>query len=316
VKIPAAALTFLSAGPFTAYRRPKFLRRGTTLQLLETALLVEGYRQRFYFPLLDRFFLRPLSEWTTVTIPYTRILDARHDSRAVAGAVLAGLFALLAFVLWLPALFPEAAPRLVAWVAPLVLVTPVAMIVVAVTFYLYYVRLRGSNWLTYREADGGRAVLRFRFASRRTRLAFEEALERNRRAARGPDEPARPAAEPRPGGVVPLVVLAVLLVGSWLGKVAFLLYYPNALRVPGLAATAVEGAVDLAAILALAVAARSARPAWRFLAGAALFLRGVTPMLTTPDFAVLPYLLPAWIVFHTALAGAVLYAVAGGKERP
>ena len=54
-----------------------FIGRRNTLHLQETALVIEGYLQRFFFfVIIDRFFRMALSEWTTVTVPsYVPVID-------------------------------------------------------------------------------------------------------------------------------------------------------------------------------------------------------------------------------------------------
>src|SRR5262249_25298989 len=95
MKLTSKQVKFQIAMWWPTRRRMTFVGGHSTLQLLGTALLVEGYKQRFFFPVLDRFFQMPLSEWTTVTVPYSRILQAKHDSRFTV-RLITGL------VLWSP----------------------------------------------------------------------------------------------------------------------------------------------------------------------------------------------------------------------
>src|SRR5262245_36202943 len=67
--------------PFVSYPRRKVVRFGGrrgSIQIQETALVVEGELLRFTFIIgLEWLFRRALSEWTTVTVPYSRIDSVR-----------------------------------------------------------------------------------------------------------------------------------------------------------------------------------------------------------------------------------------------
>ena len=55
-----------------------FHPRGGSLHLQETALVIEGQFQRFRLPFYDSFIKRALCEWSTLTIPYSRIRRHRR----------------------------------------------------------------------------------------------------------------------------------------------------------------------------------------------------------------------------------------------
>ena len=78
MKLEARHVRFRASLPWFTRHRMLFVGKRNTLQLLETALVIEGYLMRLFFPLVDAFFRRPLSEWSTITVPYSRILRFKH----------------------------------------------------------------------------------------------------------------------------------------------------------------------------------------------------------------------------------------------
>src|SRR3954452_18794082 len=79
VKIEAHQLRLLSVMlPRWSKKRLRFVTRHNTLQVQETGLVLQGYQKRLSMPVLDYFFWSVLSEWTTVTIPYSCIHSIRE----------------------------------------------------------------------------------------------------------------------------------------------------------------------------------------------------------------------------------------------
>ncbi|HEY2787503.1 MAG TPA: hypothetical protein VGJ05_21280 [Fimbriiglobus sp.] len=72
----------------------RFTGRRNTVHLQETALVLEGELIRFHYLGLERLFARALAEWTTITIPYSRLIRVKYKSRRFLR-----LFVVLSFVL-------------------------------------------------------------------------------------------------------------------------------------------------------------------------------------------------------------------------
>jgi hypothetical protein len=179
MKIDAAHLRF--APPFLPSlrrKRPGFIGRRNTIQLLETALVIEGYQKRLGMPVVDLFFQQVLSERTMLTIPYSRIVRFRYSRRW-------GWRILWTIVCWLPLLFPLA---LLTGYSPdregaVALAIPLLFAGVVLTLYVNLRVLRGHNLLLFRQADGRQALVRFRIRPRKLQQAFQKLLESNRKAA-------------------------------------------------------------------------------------------------------------------------------------
>jgi hypothetical protein len=170
---------FIPSFTFTRVR-PQFVGNRNTLQLLETALVIEGYRMRFHFVFLDRFFRQPLSEWTTVTVPYSRILRFRHSSRLLLRVLVTG-------VVWFPVGLLLALGLLAPqtdWAEVGYYLTLLGLLAVVLTVICHFWLLAPCNYLWYRQADGRKAILAFWITSRKLQRAFEQQLEGYRRAAR------------------------------------------------------------------------------------------------------------------------------------
>src|SRR5262249_2821755 len=102
MKLEARHVRFLNVLPWFTRRRVRFVGGANTLQLLETALVVEGYRQRLFLPVADLLLRQALSEWTTVTVPYSRIVRHRYNRKIL-------MRLLVLAVLWGPLLLVAAA---------------------------------------------------------------------------------------------------------------------------------------------------------------------------------------------------------------
>jgi hypothetical protein len=186
---------FLGMVPLPGRRRLQIVGSGNTIQLLETALVIEGHRKRLWFPLVGGLFHPLLSEWTTMTVPYSTILSYRYASRWRLRVVLTVLLWVPFLLCALEASHAVVRPELVAWLV----IFGVVGLVLTAYFNLRLLTARGL--LLFRRADGRRVLAAFRIRSRQKRAAFGELLERNRAGAagRGRDDPARPG----PGGPAP-----------------------------------------------------------------------------------------------------------------
>jgi hypothetical protein len=135
-------------------------------------------------PLVDALFRRALSEWTTVTIPYSRILSYRFRSRRVARW-------LLTVAAWLPVLFltlvllnnfaldrPEGVKGTAIGVAIF------AGLAVVLSLYFLLEACTPRNALTFRKADGKRGSILFSIRPKARQKAFQLLLEGNLNAVR------------------------------------------------------------------------------------------------------------------------------------
>jgi hypothetical protein len=166
--------------PSPGGRRLWFVGRGNTIHLHETAVVLEGYLKRLGMPLVDLFFQRVLSEWTTVTVPYSRILNYRFINRRV-------LRYLSYVVLWAP---PALCLLTLVWethdvFTPVYTAVMLALFALLTTLYLKYRLLAPRNHLRYQRADGRRVSVTFRITSRKRQEEFTALLEGNRLAAIG-----------------------------------------------------------------------------------------------------------------------------------
>lgn len=87
MKIESRNLAFMGVNPWFGRRSLRFVGNENTIQLLETALVIEGYRKTVGYPLIDILFQWALSEWTTVTVPYSRIVKCRYSRRWLMRAI-------------------------------------------------------------------------------------------------------------------------------------------------------------------------------------------------------------------------------------
>jgi hypothetical protein len=174
VKLAGRHLRFLWPLPWFTRSRLLFIGRRNTLQLLETALVVEGYRMRFYFPLIGTFFRQPLSEWTTVTIPYSRIRRVKHASGLLLRVLIVLLLGSSLVNTILAGLDPSARGNaaFLNGVGVTAVFTVGALLVTVAALWL--LPPRTSLWV--RQADGQTALLVFLVRSRKYRKAFQEQL--------------------------------------------------------------------------------------------------------------------------------------------
>jgi hypothetical protein len=141
-------------------------RRGS-LHLQETALVAEGELIRFSFFSLEWLFRRALSEWTTVTVPYARIVAVRYH-RLLWLRVLSALFLLagLAEAMWLILARDPATGLLVFGLT----------IILGILLGYVNLRVKPSYRVTFRGKDGRRRMLAFAIRSNKLRRSFADAL--------------------------------------------------------------------------------------------------------------------------------------------
>jgi hypothetical protein len=160
-------------------RTLRFAGRRNTIHLQETALIVEGEILRFHYLGLERLFGRALSEWTMVTVPYSRIASVRYRKLIglrVAIVLAATMLAILAMRLpWTPR---------EEWTTLDAVADTLVLIPVVVLAGLVWWLIRASYLFVFRSKDGTRIRLGFRIRSKAQRLAFDTALQSYREASR------------------------------------------------------------------------------------------------------------------------------------
>src|SRR5258708_7938205 len=87
MKLDAKDVRFVGVLPWFRRRGLRFVGRGNTIQLLETALVIEGNQKTIGLILIDLLFQQALSEWTTVTVPYSRVESCRFSRMWLAKLV-------------------------------------------------------------------------------------------------------------------------------------------------------------------------------------------------------------------------------------
>lgn len=153
----------------------RFVGRENNVQLVETALVVEGNLLKVSLLGLEVLFRRALSEWTAVTVPYSRISRARQRNWP-----LLRLLALLVAVL--------SAAVAAAWLvldSRDVTVWILLYVVLAVLAAYCVVRIPGRYEIVFRDKPGRRRVVRFVIRSKKARQDFHRRLVEYRAAAQG-----------------------------------------------------------------------------------------------------------------------------------
>lgn len=152
-------------------KRKKYVRLGPrrgSLHLQETALVVEGELLRFYYFGVEMFFRRALSEWTTVTVPYSRIeVRRRSHWKAIALAL-----AVVAWVTFLGFVANDAGDWGGGIACGLTWLVPIL-------FLLW--RGRSRQTVAFRGKDGKLRVLMFKLRPKAVRTQFFTALEAHRK---------------------------------------------------------------------------------------------------------------------------------------
>jgi hypothetical protein len=161
--------------PFATFSARRLVRLGGkrgSLHLQETALVAEGELLRFTFIIgLEWLFRRALSEWTMVTVPYSRIQAVRISKlwplRVLSALFVIGSIALIAYV-WNSDFAP-----------------PIMVFGFAGTLLLAYVnlRVRKSIHVEYWRKDRRRRLV-FQIPRRVLRQSFLSTLGAHQEAAR------------------------------------------------------------------------------------------------------------------------------------
>jgi hypothetical protein len=157
---------------FSARRLVKLGGKRGSLHLQETALVAEGELLRFTFIIgLEWLFRRALSEWTMVTVPYSRIQTVRI-SKLWPLRILSALFV----VAWI---------ALTAYLWTSDFAPPVMVFGFAGTLLLAYVnlRVRKSIHVEFWRRDRRRRLV-FQIPRRALRESFLKTLRDHREAAR------------------------------------------------------------------------------------------------------------------------------------
>jgi hypothetical protein len=166
------------------------------LQVQETGLVVQGHLQKLSMPVLDIFFRPMVSEWTTVTVPYSRILFLRAR-RFIVWRVLLTLLGCLPLLIYLGVwLISAAANPGPARLDGFSLYVSVLLGLLALVLALYFNcrMLVARHYLLFEEPGGSMALLAFRIKRVKLRRRFVELVENNRRTLQGllPPLPAQP----------------------------------------------------------------------------------------------------------------------------
>ena len=278
MKLEGKHISFLMPTAWFTRRRLLLVGNRNTLQLLETALVLEGYLMRFFFPLLDRLFRQALSEWTTVTVPYSRILRYKYASWRIARYTAIG-------ILWLPIALVLLSTALgdPSVIFGLLECGLYALLALIITLYCNYRILAPRNYLWFRQADGRRALLIFRIPSRKRQKAFEEQLRTYRKTSRDRNVPQAKETADEGASSAPWILLAVYLVAH---NLVVPLVRLSAQRLPlpmtlgdWLCVAGLAGARLLPALLVslLLVARRNAMLRW--LAAGSLLVEGLLPLV-------------------------------------
>jgi hypothetical protein len=156
----------------------RFTGRRNSIQLQEMALVVEGELVRLHYLGFERLFARALAEWTTVTIPYSRLVRVRYSRRWVLRTlVLAAAFLTLLVVAW-----PVFDGGLGANEAAILLTSGVGLILFLLVWVTFRAFLPGYV-LVFRAKDGKTTRFLFRLKSKQVKAEFENRLNEYRTAA-------------------------------------------------------------------------------------------------------------------------------------
>jgi hypothetical protein len=162
-------------GFLPSWREVRFGQHRNRVDLQETALVVEGELVRFHFLGLERFFERALSEWTVLTVPYSRIERVKGFNRGVLRAVSVSL--LLAGWVGGGALAYSAFSRFPGLGVTFLVSSPLTLLLLYLNL-----RLKPFYHLSFRARDGRVRVLRF-WVARSLRSEFATVLAARREAA-------------------------------------------------------------------------------------------------------------------------------------
>ena len=159
-------------------RRLRFTGRRNAVHLQETALVVEGDLMRFHYLGLERLFAGVISEWTTVTVPYSRITRVRFRRNLLVR------LALLVPVLGLAALMAVGIVNSAPSEGEILLSLGALALPVLGLWFLVWRGLGPTHLVEFRAKDGTPTAITFRVRSKALRKEFDAALARYRDAAR------------------------------------------------------------------------------------------------------------------------------------
>jgi hypothetical protein len=162
--------------PTLVGRTLRFVGRRNTIDLQETALVVEGDLLLFPCLGLERLFGRALSARTAVTVPYSRLAAVRYRPRRILRLA---ILALVAGFLALTLQAPWDDPSGMEWAADALILVPAAILAALVWW-----GIRPTYVIRFRTKDGRRTRLQFAIRSWAVRRQFDAALAGYREAAR------------------------------------------------------------------------------------------------------------------------------------
>ncbi len=157
----------------------RFTGRRNTVQLQETALVLEGELIRFHYIGLERLFARALAEWTTVTVPYSRLLRVKYKKRLVL-RYFAVLSAILVLGFGVVGIFND---RLGGVEVAVLLLTGLGVILGLLVWLLFRLFVPGFA-VTYLARDGTKTRFQFQVKKKSIRKEFESRIREYRAAAK------------------------------------------------------------------------------------------------------------------------------------
>ena len=167
-------------------------------------------------PLVDFLFIDALSEYTTITVPYSRILSFRYDTMALARVILTSICWIPLFIL-LFSIFLAPANYSVTKGNAVYLIYPGAgciFVGLVGTFFINRSLVASRYILIFRLKDDKKQRALFRIPSRKKAQAFADQLNRNRNEVRSLAPEREIVKTTSPGR--PLVLLTVYLVAHYL----------------------------------------------------------------------------------------------------
>lgn len=176
MKLDPAKVKFLPPlVPSLTARTIRFVGKRNSVQLLETALVVEGNILKVTLLSIERLFQAAVSEWTTVSVPYARIVKAKQQSRLFLRLFWLGLG--LFFFTWSLDVSFKNRPEDVIYILG------IGLFLLLFFGYLAF-RLPSRYVVVFRSKDRRKRAFFFKIRSRKLRKSFDEALQRNRQVAR------------------------------------------------------------------------------------------------------------------------------------
>ena len=155
-----------------------FLAKQSTIHLQETALVVEGYQMRFRLPLVEWPIRGLLSEWTTLTIPYSHIVRHVHERYRLV-KMLYWVLGAVVFLLGMMLLAYNSGRPGSNDAVELLLLLILGVGILPLFGLLVHLVLRPRHLLVFRGEDGRRQLLCFRFQSSKRRSEFVKLLQAN-----------------------------------------------------------------------------------------------------------------------------------------